>query len=380
MEGGFIWKGTDESNLVFELTISDYYRSTFENGREEQFILGYSQKDTDPLKALGYFAKGFKRTPKLSKANTPLNLKYAAVVNEMRTLVSKLVLSGNGYDVAGIFDADLFSRIGDVGLMIDVLNTVIQVRGFENAADILEGVIRAPQGFNKTEVTQIRQFQKELYAQWLTALANAGDYTKGMDAYHRAEADLVDDPQIHLLGAKFALSFNDWSTAENILRSHQFPIDLADQVKALENQIAQLKAEQFQEEDKIVIHFAPGSNRIPVTAVLNGSTDQNFIVDTGASVVTISMEAARKLGIDVKEVPVHHLVTASGLTIAPEITLDSIQIGGWTEKNIKAFIMDMPDQSGAGLLGLNYLHRFRMELNTQAGVLTLTPRQQDDGK
>lgn len=373
-EGGFIWKGTDESNLVFELTVSDYYRSTFENSREEQFILAYSVRDTDPLKELEYFANGFRRAPKMLKANTPAHLKPEAVVNEMRLLVAKLILSGSSYDVAGIFDASLFSRIGDVGLLTDVLSAVVQIRGFENTVNILEDVLQKPRNFNKIQVNQIRQFQKEMYKQWLSALANDGEYAKGLDVYRRSEGAFVDDPEIHLLGAKFALSFDDWETALKILRSHQFPIEFTDQVKALESRIAQIKSEQFQEEDKIVIHFAPGSGRIPVTAVLNQAINQNFIVDTGASMVTISTQTARRLGIDVETVPVRQLITAGGMITAPEVTLDSIQIGGWVEKNVNAFIIDMPDQSGAGLLGLNYLHRFRMELNTQAGVLTLTPR------
>ena len=88
MDGGFIWKGTDESNLVFELTVSDFYRSTFENSREEQFILAYSKKDSDPLKEVEYFAKGFRLAPKLSFQNTPEYLRPEAVIHEMRATVS----------------------------------------------------------------------------------------------------------------------------------------------------------------------------------------------------------------------------------------------------------------------------------------------------
>ena len=276
-----------------------------------------------------------------------------------------------------MFDSALFSRIGDVGLLIEVVNTVVQIRGFDNAVDILGDVLRSPQKFKKNQVEKIRGFQKEIFKQWLTALVNEGDYAKGLDVYDRAGKALVDDPEIHLLGVKLALSFNDWETAEKILRSHQFPIDYTDQVKNLESQIAQIKSQQYEKqyaEDKIVIHFAPGSSYIPVTAVLNQSVTLNFVVDTGASVVTIPTSAARALGIDVESVPIRQLITAGAIITAREITLDSIQIGNWTEKNVTAFIIDMPDQSGAGLLGLNYLHRFRMDLNAKSGILTLTPR------
>jgi predicted aspartyl protease len=67
-------------------------------------------------------------------------------------------------------------------------------------------------------------------------------------------------------------------------------------------------------------------------------------------------------------------MTASQVISAPEVTLETIQIGGWVEHNIDAFILDMPDQYGVGLLGLNYLNRFKMDVNAKSGTLTLTPR------
>jgi hypothetical protein len=36
--------------------------------------------------------------------------------------------------------------------------------------------------------------------------------------------------------------------------------------------------------------------------------------------------------------------------------------------------LDLPNQSEWGLLGMNYLRRFRMDINTDNGVLLLEPR------
>jgi hypothetical protein len=36
--------------------------------------------------------------------------------------------------------------------------------------------------------------------------------------------------------------------------------------------------------------------------------------------------------------------------------------------------MDLPNQPDLGLLGLNYLRRFRMDLNTEDGMLLLAPK------
>jgi clan AA aspartic protease (TIGR02281 family) len=96
---------------------------------------------------------------------------------------------------------------------------------------------------------------------------------------------------------------------------------------------------------------------------------------TGASMVTIPSAAAAKLGIQTDgSSPLETLVTASGVVAAHRVNLDSLQVGECTEYNIPAYVLDLPDRSGLGLLGLDYLNRFRMDLNTRSGVLTLATR------
>jgi clan AA aspartic protease (TIGR02281 family) len=374
--GGYIWKGVDGADLVLEMSVNDFYRATFEGGREEQFILAYAHQKTNPLKGLEYFANGFRADAKLSEKDAPAYLKGLNVIPGIRQLTSELSQAGYGGEVSEIFDSTVLSRAGDVELMSEVIRIVSDTRGNEAAVHMVEGVIRRPGNFDKAEASQIRVVLKDNYKKWLTDLVDSREYAKGFDVYTRA-ADMINDPDIHLLGVKFALAFNDWETAENILRSHRFPVDAMDQVKLLEGEIAQLKykeSDKYQDKDKIVIHFAPGSSHIPVSAVLNKTVNLNFIVDTGASMVTIPSAAAKALGIDVDAAPVRQLMTASQIITAPEVTLESIQIGEWVERHVNAFILDMPDQYGVGLLGLNYLNRFRMEVNSKAGVLTLTPR------
>ena len=126
---------------------------------------------------------------------------------------------------------------------------------------------------------------------------------------------------------------------------------------------------------KIVIEFTPGSRQIPVTAVLNRNTYQNFIIDTGASMVTIPRATAQELGLSIDgRNPMRKIFTASGVQYAPEVSLYSITIEGWEVNEIKALVLDIPNQPDLGLLGLNYLQRFRMDMNTEAGVLMLEPR------
>jgi aspartyl protease family protein len=108
---------------------------------------------------------------------------------------------------------------------------------------------------------------------------------------------------------------------------------------------------------------------------LNRSTNQKFIVDTGASLVTIPRSTAEELGLELDASnPLRKVYTAGGVKYAPEVTLFSITVEGWEVTDLKALVLDLPDQAEWGLLGMNYLRRFRMDINTDNGVLLLEPR------
>ena len=64
--------------------------------------------------------------------------------------------------------------------------------------------------------------------------------------------------------------------------------------------------------------------------------------------------------------------TANGLIQAPLTNLDSITVGGMEIKNLTAAVHDVvADPQVAGLLGLNFLSNFRMDIDTQRGVIHL---------
>ena len=112
---------------------------------------------------------------------------------------------------------------------------------------------------------------------------------------------------------------------------------------------------------------------VVIEATLNGKTSAKFVVDTGASYTMISSAVARELNIDVSQnqrtMPFQ---TANGLIQAPLTNLDSIAVGGMEIKNLTAAVHDaVPDPNVSGLLGLNFLSNFRMDIDTQKGVLHL---------
>jgi predicted aspartyl protease len=54
--------------------------------------------------------------------------------------------------------------------------------------------------------------------------------------------------------------------------------------------------------------------------------------------------------------------------------LGSITVEGFEINNVRVLVLDLPNQPDTGLLGMNYLRRFRMDLNTDEGLLLLAPK------
>lgn len=110
-----------------------------------------------------------------------------------------------------------------------------------------------------------------------------------------------------------------------------------------------------------------------IEAMLNGKTAAKFVVDTGASYTMISSAVAKELDIDVTQAQrTMPFQTANGMIQAPLTNLESITVGGLEIKNLTAAVHDaVPDPHVAGLLGLNFLSNFRMDIDTQKGLLHL---------
>lgn len=110
-----------------------------------------------------------------------------------------------------------------------------------------------------------------------------------------------------------------------------------------------------------------------VLVVLNDREQANFIVDTGASFTVISRSIARKLRINLKKkLPKVRLQTANGMIDAPLVSLESVEVGGMRVNDLKAAVHDFSkDRSVSGLLGLNFLSHFRMDIDTKNRILVL---------
>jgi len=124
---------------------------------------------------------------------------------------------------------------------------------------------------------------------------------------------------------------------------------------------------------KVSIPFEKQGQVVVIEAMLNGKTPAKLVVDTGATYTMISAATAKELDIDRSGNERRlSIQTANGTIQAPLTSLESINVGGMEMKNLTAVIHDVvPNSQLAGLLGLNFLSNFRMDIDTQKGVLHL---------
>jgi clan AA aspartic protease (TIGR02281 family) len=370
--GAFVWRGDEGKYLRPEIRVDDFYRFTFANSREEEFTRALAMEtDYTSIERLEAFANGFKFEPKLSAKETPAHLRKATVIEKIRELIADALTAGSARAVANIFDVQMLIEAADNRLLMDIGRATAQGYGVEEAVSLTESVIAGLPPTAQEDDVQLEKFFSDLYLNWISVLFKDGNLREAWRAYRLGSQELPDDADIHLMGVELALAENDWAQAEELLLMREYPSSLNDKVRNLQTQISDLKAQQ----GKLVINFTPGTRQIPLTAVLNRNTYQSFIVDTGASLITIPQSTADALGLEVgASNPLRKVYTAGGVEYAPEVTLSSITVEGWEENDLKALVLDLPNQSEWGLLGMNYLRRFRMDINTDNGVLLLEPR------
>ncbi len=127
----------------------------------------------------------------------------------------------------------------------------------------------------------------------------------------------------------------------------------------------------------IAIPLTKVGGSLVVQAQLNGTKDVQLILDTGATMTVLSYDVAIELGIlSGSDNSVNTVNTAGGQVQVNMARLEEIRVGSAKAKNVAVVIHDLPDglPQVSGLLGMSFLSRFLITLDSDKGVLHLNPR------
>jgi clan AA aspartic protease (TIGR02281 family) len=114
-----------------------------------------------------------------------------------------------------------------------------------------------------------------------------------------------------------------------------------------------------------------------VTARVNDQLDVPFLIDTGASGVSLPSHVAEQLGIRVgPETPTVHVTTANGVVSRAVVPLGAIELGRARVERLEATINP---SMGIGLLGGTFFNNFVYRVDAAESVITLVPNDQIRG-
>ena len=108
--------------------------------------------------------------------------------------------------------------------------------------------------------------------------------------------------------------------------------------------------------------------------LLNGKVKASLLVDTGASMVTLSEKIGEQLGFkSYANMPKIPFNTAGGQVMAPLLILRSVKVGSAKAVDVEANINPHLGGLGDGLLGMTFLGEYKGEVDKGASVMSLSP-------
>ncbi|HBM17390.1 MAG TPA: hypothetical protein DD381_13770 [Lentisphaeria bacterium] len=361
----YLWLGEEHSNPSEELKISTRLISMFFS-EKRSLASSTMSLNSDELK------EDLISCVKLLSSN---NIKDQALLSKASGLI--LILSSRikeiGLDkvLADELNPKLITALQNEEILKIYERATLNAYGYEKAIKQLNLIISmksSSDSFNDKAYA----FMAGLYEDWMESLLANNRPSDALGVYLAASKALPDEQKIKLLGIEIYIGLDNPEKALSIMNSTSFDSIYRPTLEKLRKLISDMIGKK----NKIVIKFRPNpSNTILLDCVLNGSVRQKFIVDTGATLVSIPSETAKKLRIVPSATRLRAISTASGIFMAKEIIIESITINNQNVYNIPAVIIDLPDDRNLGLLGMSFLNRFNVELNSNSGELLLTPKE-----
>lgn len=123
----------------------------------------------------------------------------------------------------------------------------------------------------------------------------------------------------------------------------------------------------------VTVPFQRRGTAILLPGLINGQDIGAFLLDTGATFISLSKAVAQRLGVRSAGSGTVHLATAGGVIEAPFTVLEEVNVGGAVARYVPAVIHDIPGlpSNVAGLLGMSFLERFRVNLDIASGSIIL---------
>lgn len=128
-------------------------------------------------------------------------------------------------------------------------------------------------------------------------------------------------------------------------------------------------AQQVSDSGQVITLPQQADGHYYAQAEVNG-TPMTFLVDTGATDIVLTRQAARAAGLDPDRLVFSGQAgTANGMVATAPVRINTLSLGGVTDRNVRAMVND--GDLDTPLLGMSYLNRFS-HVEISRGALKLT--------
>ena len=121
------------------------------------------------------------------------------------------------------------------------------------------------------------------------------------------------------------------------------------------------------------IRFTPGK-AILVDVRLNGSTSVKLLLDTGAQRTVVNPRVLAAAGVPLGAGQTIQLRGATGTANVSTVQVDSVEVGQARVGKLGVISHDIEQEGVDGLLGRDFLDQFKVAIDNQEGIVTLSPK------
>jgi aspartyl protease family protein len=272
-------------------------------------------------------------------------------------------------------DRELFgqeSRLEEIKAQIETLNqrhTLLSAQ-LANVTDTLTnnrlvGELDAIEGLIRTGTTQ-QQKQQEIVK---TARGKSSDLREEFVVELLGMRELADKIVRRWETAAVDSDLKKALDETNTATGKTWALKPSQQFVAAEKQLKALEEAMISE--SIKLRNDGGSLWVDVS--INGKKSEEFVVDSGASLISIPIKLATTLGIEPKDTDPDVTVSlADGSTVdGKRIKIENVRVGKFVVEEVECVVLGPEAIAAPPLLGLSFLGQFKFEVDTSKNELKL---------
>ncbi|MCZ6828805.1 MAG: retropepsin-like aspartic protease [Gammaproteobacteria bacterium] len=287
-----------------------------------------------------------------------------------------LLQQDNNESLVALVDAWLSRYYDDVDVLI-ILAEYQRRQGYpDEAARVVQFAFTY--ALDPAQRESVSRFFQGLVEKTDAAWSRQQQWVELLGFYQLLESIGLSEPAFQLRHAAISLALEDFSTARELLLPLTGNIEWAGKAKELLSLMKPQVASVPERESRgDAIPLLRRGGHYLVTVSLNGDSEVTLMIDTGASMSSVSKDTFKALS---RRSFYDYLGwrlfnTANGVTRANIYRATEFRIGAHVLQDVDLAVLELGEGRGIdGLLGMNVLQYYRFEIDQDEGVLYLQER------